>query len=164
MSSNMGVVQKFIELSAYAHAFVGLDAGTAEFNEKWRSIANSSPEEFRGAQHDYIKVTHYDVQVKEVLSDIGFPIDNKDAALNDMVWSTSVQFGPRTKLIKRALNGSVIPSLSVIEIIRAVQDYKISNNSTLFASSPTLQSGLLARAIDERSKLLDLEKKAYEVE
>ena len=164
MSSNMGVVQKFIELSAYADAFVGLGVGTAEFNEKWKNIANNCPEEFRSAQHDYIKNTHYDVQMKSVLSDIGFPIFNKDAALNDMVWSTSVQFGPRTKLIKRALDGLVVSSLSVIEIIRAVQDYKIANNSSLFASSPTLQPGLLARAIDEKKRLLDLERAAHEIE
>ncbi|QXH63910.1 hypothetical protein [Pseudomonas azerbaijanorientalis] len=164
MSSKMGVVQDFIEKSAYVEAFSGLEAGTSEFNEKWKSTARNYPEQFREAQHNYIKKTHYDVQVNVILSGIGFPISNKIAALHDMVWSTSVQFGPQTKLIKRALQGSTLSSMSVEDIICAVQDYKVANNSRLFASSPTLQPGLLARAVDEKRKLLELEITDAEVE
>jgi hypothetical protein len=164
MSSRKGVVQEFIEQSAYAIRFSGLDAGTDEFNNIWRDIATNYPEEFRSAQHDYIKKTHYDVQIRSVLSRCGFPIHNKNAALNDLVWSTSVQFGPRSRLIEKAIKSVDISSASIIEIIGAVQDYKISKNSSLFASSPSLQSGLLARAKDEKRKLLELEMADYEVE
>ena len=164
MSSRMGVVQEFIEQSAYAISFSGVEAGTDEFNNIWRGTASNYPEEFRIAQHDYIKKTHYDVQIRSVLSRIGFPIHNKSAALNDLVWSTSVQFGPRSRLIEKAIKNLDISSASIIEIIGAVQDYKISNNASLFASSPSLQSGLLARAKDEKRRLLELEKADYEVE
>lgn len=160
----MGVVQDFIQLSAYAETFFGLEAGTSEFNEKWKSIAKRNPEEFREAQHEYIKRTHYDVQVDAILRGIEFPISDKSAALHDMVWSTCVQFGPQTKLIKRALQGLTLSSMSVEDIICAVQDYKTANNSRLFSSSPALQAGLLARAVDEKRKLLDLEVAGAEIE
>ena len=164
MSSKMGVVQEFIEQSAYSNRFSGVEAGTDEFNKIWRDIASNHPKEFRSAQHDYIKKTHYNIQINSILSRCGFPIHNKNAALNDLVWSTGVQFGPRTKLIEKAIKDLDISSASIIEIIGAVQDYKISNNARLFASSPTLQPGLLARAKDEKRKLLELEMTDYEIE
>ena len=81
-----------------------------------------------------------------------------------MVWSTSVQFGPQTKLIIKAIKDLDMLSASVVDIICAVQDYKISNNSRLFSSSPDLQPGLLARAKDEKRRLLELEQTDNEIE
>jgi len=164
MSSKMGVVQHFIKSSQYISRFAGLQAGSSDFNNRWKEIANENTEAFRKAQHDYIKSTHYDVQLNDVLKEVGFPIENKNAALHDLVWSTSVQFGPKTKLIKNATLGLNFSSVSVVDIISAVQDFKVSNNNKLFASSPALHSGLIARAIDEESRLLDLEASGFEFE
>ncbi|ANJ54281.1 hypothetical protein PMA3_03530 [Pseudomonas silesiensis] len=164
MSSKMGVVQKFVEQSEYFYTFLGTDAGTEEFNNRWKDIASSNPQEFRNAQHDYIKKTHYDVQMSDILRHHGFPVENKNAALNDMVWSTSVQFGPQTKLIIKAIKDLDMLSAPAVDIICAVQDYKISNNSRLFSSSPDLQPGLLARAKDEKRRLLELEQTDNEIE
>ncbi|POA74776.1 hypothetical protein C1890_24425 [Pseudomonas sp. DP16D-R1] len=147
----MGVVQDYIQLFAYAETFFGLEAGTSEFNEKWKSIAKRNPEEFREAQHEYIKRTHYDVQVDAILRGIEYPISDKSAALHDMVWSTCVQFGPQTKLIKRALQELTLSSMSVEDIICAVQAYKAANNSRLFFKFPCI-AGRAARKSRGREK------------
>jgi hypothetical protein len=55
-------------------------------------------------------------------------------------------------------------SASVVDIVSAVQEFKVGNNDKLFASSPTLHSGLKARAIDEKSRLLDLEGSGLEID
>jgi hypothetical protein len=164
MSSKMGVVQKFIEQSAYRDMFAGLDAGTRKFTETWKRIAKNHPQAFRAAQHDYIKNTHYAVQMDAVLDAIDFPVANKSAALHDMVWSTSVQFGPRTELITRALHGLSPASMSVNDIICAVQDYKISRISSLFSRSPLFQPRMYARAVDEKRTLLELAMSGAEIE
>ncbi|MNQ77894.1 hypothetical protein D3C85_927870 [compost metagenome] len=162
MSSKMGVVQEFIEASSYKSDFEGLSPATKEFNGKWKLIAELSPEDFRKAQHDFIKNTHYNAQIK-FLKTNGFPTNHARAAIHDMIWSSSVQFGPYTRIIIRALDGRDITQLSDIEIITKVQDYKIDKNEILFASSPALWSGLLERAESEKSRLIELASRNLEI-
>lgn len=156
MSSTMGVVQKFIESSIYKNEFLGLTAATDDFNKKWKEIAVREPEKFIKAQHDYIRETHYKPQL-DVLKNNSFPLNHDRAAIHDMIWSTSVQFGPTTRLIIRALTGETTSAMKDPEIITKVQNYKIENNERLFSSSPTLWNGLLNRAKDEKTRLLELE-------
>ena len=94
----------------------------------------------------------------------GIHINHKRAAIHDMIWSTSVQYGPYTNIIIKSLDGLSFDSATDIQIITAVQDYKYDNVEKKFRSSPTLWAGLKARAISEKNKLLELEKDNYEVE
>lgn len=155
-SSNMGVVQKYIAASKYSAEFAGLAPATPAFNQKWREIASEHADEFSDEQHDFIKLTHYDEQMK-VLRDNGLGLSNGRAALQDLIWSTSVQYGPKTKLIVRALAGLDVGSMTDRDIIIKVQDYKYLNVEAHFFSSPNWWNDLKARAAGEKQKLLMLE-------
>ncbi|WP_157093224.1 hypothetical protein [Buttiauxella noackiae] len=163
LSSNLGVVQQYIDKSKFKSHFQGLQAGSEQFNNVWRNIANSSRKEFADEQFNFIKETHYDVQII-FLAKKGIVIKNKRAAIHDMIWSTSVQYGPYNDVIYKATAGMSFDSSSDAEIITAVQDYKYNHVESKFVSSPNLWPGLKARALDEKNKLLELAQTNYEVE
>lgn len=163
LSSKLGVVQNYIQQSKYKNRFDGLQVGTQAFNAEWKRIANEDEKGFSHDQYLFIKKTHYEVQL-EFLAKHGIHINHKRAAIHDMIWSTSVQYGPYTNIIIKSLDGLSFDSATDIQIITAVQDYKYDNVEKKFRSSPTLWAGLKARAISEKNKLLELEKDNYEVE
>jgi hypothetical protein len=155
MSSKQGTVQQFLKSTPFGHQFEGLIPGSKEFNAKWKSVAKSEPD-FEAAQHDFIKKTHFDKQM-EHLKGAGIDLSNNGAAVKDSVWSTSVQFGGGTDLIKNALAGKDISKLSDREIVSAIQDYKIANNDRLFKkSSDNVKEGTLNRAVKEKDRLSKL--------
>ena len=148
-------LNKFLASSGYAPQFAGLRPGSPEFNAKWKQIAVSDPA-FGTAQHDFIKSTHYDPQMA-LLGKSGIDLSQRGAAVQDAVWSTSVQFGGQTSLIKSALAGKDLSKMSDAEIVTAIQNYKIAHNSDLFRnSSAATQASTLNRASAERSRLLAL--------
>jgi hypothetical protein len=148
-------LSKFLASSGYASQFAGLTPGSPEFNAKWKQVAANDPA-FGTAQHDFIKSTHYDPQIA-LLGKSGIDLSNRGAAVQDAVWSTSVQFGGQTSLIKSALAGKDPSKMSDAEIVSAIQNYKIAHNSDLFkSSSAATQASTLKRASVERNRLLAL--------
>ncbi|MFM0060052.1 hypothetical protein PQR64_30915 [Paraburkholderia phytofirmans] len=148
-------LNKFLNSSGYASQFAGLKPGSPEFNAKWKQIAASDPS-FGTAQHDFIKSTHYDPQMA-LLGKSGIDLSKRGSAVQDAIWSTSVQFGGQTSLIKSALAGKDPSKMSDAEIVTAIQNYKIAHNSELFkSSSAATQASTLNRASVERSRLLAL--------
>lgn len=156
MSSKKGVVQDFLRSSAYGQQFAGLEAGTAAFNERWQQVAAHDPK-FAQAQHDYIKRTHFDVQ-RAQLARSGIDLSKRGAAVQDAVWSTAVQFGGKTSVIRDALAGKDVNALTDAQIVTAVQEYKQVHNSALFkSSSPATRAEVLKRERHEESSLLALD-------
>ncbi|WP_436264130.1 hypothetical protein [Paraburkholderia terricola] len=148
-------LNKFLASSGYASQFAGLTPGSPEFNAKWKQIAVGDPA-FGTAQHDFIKSMHFDPQMA-LLGKSGIDLSKRGAAVQDAVWSTSVQFGGQTSLIKSALAGKDPSKMSDAEIVAAIQNYKIAHNSDLFrSSSAATQASTLNRASVERSRLLAL--------
>lgn len=89
-----GTVKVFLESQEgkqYAPEFSGLVPGSAEFSNKWREISSREPEALHQAERDFIYRTHYLPSAKKA-DDSGLDINNP--AIQDMVWSTSVQHGP----------------------------------------------------------------------
>lgn len=156
-STNKGVVQEFLQYRpAIGAEFKGLVPGTERFNDLWRLLAVADPRGFHDAQHDFIQHKFYDVQMKR-LQDSGVDLSQRGPAVQDMLWSTSVQYRGLTKgIVTGALAGKDLTGLSDADIVSAVQDYKRDHNSSLFASSPTYWPGLLKRAANEKQDLLDL--------
>ena len=161
LSSSKGRVQEFLKKSPYGAEFEGLTPGSQEFNAKWKELG-ASDKSFGQAQHQFIKETHYDPAMA-ALKKKGIDLSGADPAVKDMLWSTSVQFGPGSdkkgggapSLISNALKGKSAEQMSGADMINAVQDYKVANNSKLFASSSeTVRAGTLRRADAERMTLL----------
>ncbi|MGL5006172.1 MAG: hypothetical protein ACRC53_02100 [Plesiomonas sp.] len=163
LSSNMGVLQQYIQSSKYKQFFDGLTPASSQFNDIWKDIAFKHPQEFREDQHIFIKKTHYDIQINRLKSK-GFIIDHSRAAIHDLIWSTSVQFGAKTNLILKVLNKINSKDITDRELIIAVQDYKRDNTETLFKSSPSWWNDLKKRAISEKESLLELESQSLEVD
>lgn len=163
LSSNLGVVQRYIQSSKYKDFFEGLLPATPQFNAAWKDVAANDPEGFREEQHRFIKETHYDIQIERLKSK-GLLIEHARAAVHDLVWSTAVQFGAKTNLIINALSNSDLQNISDKELIITVQNYKKDNTETLFKSSPTWWKDLKDRADTEKKALLELESKMFEVE
>ncbi|EIC30569.1 MULTISPECIES: chitosanase [Methylomicrobium] len=161
LSSKQGTLQKFLKSSSYGAQFEGLTPGTKEFNQRWKEVAQQDPT-FGSAQHDFIKQTHYDPALAG-LKKAGIDLSGRGAAVQDSLWSTSVQFGAgnekkgAVRLFQKALAGKDVAKMADQEIVSAVQDYKIANNERLFSrSSDQVRAGTLNRAQHEKDQLLNL--------
>jgi hypothetical protein len=160
LSSRTGTLAEYLSVSRYAAEFNGLRTATPEFDAKWRDLAVREPG-FADEQHDFIRRTHYDIQLNR-LAERGLDLQNRGPAVQDALWSTSVQFRNRARAIfEGGLEEKFGPryrlsDLSDSDIVSAVQDYKVAHNSTLFASSPKLWKGLISRAQSEKAALLEL--------
>lgn len=157
LSSKMGEVQKFLKGSKYGDQFAGLEPGTPEFNAKWKEVAKADPE-FGTAQHDYIKATKFDPAMAG-LKKSGIDLSKDGAAVQDAIWSTSVQFGAggAQSLVKNAFKGKDVSKMTEAEKISAIQDYKIANNDKLFSKSDdNVRAGTAKRAVEEKKRLLAL--------
>ena len=162
LASNNGRVYDFLNKKGYSGKFKGATAGTKEFNQTWKELARDP--EFAKAQHEYIKETHYD-KAQAGLAEQGIDLSKRGKAVQDMLWSTSVQFGAGNAkrnngavgMINKALAGRDVDKMSDEEIITAVQDYKLSQNDRLFkSSSANVRAGTAKRAVMEKERLLKL--------
>ena len=158
-SVNTGSLQEYLRKSAYGEHFKGLTPATPAFDAKWKKIAEAYPD-FGKDQHDYTKSKFFDVQV-DALRARGLDLSQRGPAVQDAIWSTAVQFGGKTSLIEKGLHESYgksfdLSKLSDVEIVNAIQDYKIKHNQELFRSSPRLWDSLESRARNEKADLLKL--------
>lgn len=149
-------LKRFTQQGKYSESFRGMDMKSAEFDAKWKEL--SKDPEFGKQQHEFIKGSHFDPQHK-TLQKAGIDLSKRGAAVQDAIWSTSVQFGGGSGLIKDALKGQDVGKLSDAEIVSAIQDYKKNNNDKLFKSSSSdVRAGTANRAEAEKKRLLALVK------
>lgn len=160
LSTRMGTLQEYLDQSRYGDRFKGLTPTTPAFNAKWKELAKSDPG-FAQDQHDFIGRSHYGEQVA-ALKSAGIDLSDRGRAVQDALWSTSVQFrGLTPRIFAKGLAERFGPDcnvsrLSDTDIVGAVQDYKIAHNASLFKSSPEWQPGLLKRARAEKAALVEL--------
>jgi hypothetical protein len=123
LASKIGRADAFVK-RYYPEEFKGLQGGTPEFTVKWKELAAKDTAGLRKNEHEYIKETHYDPQVKKLETELKLDLSKRSAALRDVVWSVAVQHGPRTDLIvtavKPLLGSGGIKDVSDEEIIHAV--------------------------------------------
>ncbi|WP_343125210.1 peptidoglycan-binding domain-containing protein, partial [Xanthomonas fragariae] len=160
LASNSGTLREYLDRSRYGKDFSGLSPATAAFNEKWTQLARTDPA-FGQDQHDFIKSTHYDKQVASLKAG-GLDLSDRGPAVQDAIWSSSVQYrGLTPSLFREGLTEKFgknyqLADLSDKQIVEAVQDYKYSHTETLFKSSPTQWDSLRHRALNEKQDLVDL--------
>jgi hypothetical protein len=157
LSTNSGTLKEFLNQSAYAENFKNLQPGTKDFNAEWTRLAHSDAG-FGQDQSDFIKKTHYDVQAKS-LKDDGLDLSGRGPAVQDALWSTSVQFrGLTPTIFEKGLEEKFgkdykLSSLTDKNIVDSVQDYKINHNESLFKHSPAQWTSLSDRAVNEKMDL-----------
>ncbi|ETC87695.1 carboxypeptidase [Xanthomonas hortorum pv. carotae str. M081] len=89
-------------------------------------------------------------------------LTGRGPAVQDALWSTSVQFRNLTPgIFQKGLSekfgeGYQLADLSDKQIVEAVQDYKYSHTETLFKKSPGSWNQLRDRALNEKHDLMEL--------
>lgn len=160
LSSASGTLQEYLAQSRYGAQFAGLTPATPAFDSKWRELARMDPG-FGADQHAFIGRSHYEAQL-ERLARAGLDVRDRGRAVQDCVWSTSVQLrNLTTRIFREGLQERFgrefrLAELSDRDIVEAVQDYKAAHTTALFKSSPAWHRNLVARAHAERADLVRL--------
>lgn len=151
-SAKNSPVLSFIKGSKFKEKFENLTPGTAQFDSVWKGIASQYPKEFEDDQHEYVKKTYYDVMIAN-LQRKGLDLTAFGPSVQDLVWSTAVQFGPsRTSVFTEPLAGK--SELTDKDIVNLVSEYKIANVATFFKSSgPAIIAGVQTRYVSEKTDL-----------
>jgi len=140
-ATNVGGASEYVARSAYGARFTGLEPGTPAFSERWREVAAADPQGFAKDQHDFIQAKYYDVQLGR-LKDVRIDLSGRGPAVQDALWSTSVQYRGLTRSVFRKgleeAHGKDyrLSDLTDEQIVRAVQDYKHAKVHRHFESSP----------------------------
>lgn len=148
-------VLQFINNSKFKNEFKDLEPATPAFDAKWKEVASKNTAEFKEDQHNYTKKKYYDVMVAN-LQRTGLDLTKYGPAVQDLIWSTAVQFGPaRTSVFTIPLKGK--SELTEKDIVNLVSEYKISQVTELFkSSSASIQAGVKSRYASEKSALLGM--------
>lgn len=123
---------KFVESSPYAGAFHGIAFNTPAFKNKWKQIAAQDPAGFEEAQKQYIEKTHYGPQVN-MLAKFGIDVDSFTQVTQDVIWSTAVQMGGNTSVVKNAIKNVGVDA-SEEQIIKEIYKERWDGGAN-FASS-----------------------------
>jgi hypothetical protein len=116
----------------------------------WKKVATQDPVRFSKLQYDFIEKSHYLPAVQEISDRTGLDISKAPRALQEVLWSTTVQHGPNgaakifTKAIKRvqAKNGGV----KIAQLIGSVYDMRAGQ----FGSSiPNVRAAVRSRFREE---------------
>jgi peptidoglycan hydrolase-like protein with peptidoglycan-binding domain len=160
---NGGNAKKFVNSSKFKwkNEFKSLKAGTSEFSKKWKETVKTHGKEFKTIEHDYIKNTHFDPQIEKIKLKSGKDLRYHSHALNDVIWSTSVQMGPQSKVVLNAMDKVKISysetkeyDKELIQEIYNERGRKKSNGDLVYFSknSQNIQLGVSKRFVSE-SKL-----------
>ena len=154
-SAKNSPVLQYIARSKFKNDFEGLEPATSAFDSKWKEVASSKSQEFKDDQHDYVKRVYYDVMIAN-LQRAGYDMTKYGPAVQDLVWSTAVQFGPgRVTIFTVPLKGK--SELTDKDIVNLVSEYKLSQVDTLFkSSSENIRTGVKNRFASEKTALLGL--------
>lgn len=153
------------EGSQWRAAFAGKQPGTPEFGKAWKDIANRAPDAFQEAQHKYIERSHYTPVVNAARQATNVDISQHSKALQNAVWSTAVQHGPRTQFVTQAIDNVKEQNIQPDDpdfdrsMINAIYDERGRTNAKgqvvhFHSSSPAKQQEQLRRFANERDQSL----------
>jgi len=175
-SSNMGVVQKFVEwlqeqpypYSEYGNLLARYEINSDEFIASWRELGDADTVGFAQLQEDYVKPTYFDVGANNLWERYGFDIRRHSEALQSVLWSNCVQhgnyYGAQVFGDAAELDGQDLYRMSDVEIIQNIYEVKLTDMSWS-SGAPELRSGLFNRWRNERQDalaMLDAEQYAIE--
>lgn len=150
-------LNSFLKKSKFKEHFDGLEPATPAFDAKWKEVAAKYNKEFKEDQHRYTKMAYYDVLVANLMR-YNIDVSKFGPSVQDLVWSTAVQFGPGSLAVsafKDPLYGKA--QLTDKDIVSLVSDYKYANVDKYFkSSSQNIQDGAKKRYLAEKKDLLSM--------
>lgn len=150
-------MDSFLRGSKYKDEFAGMVPGTPAFDAKWREVAAKDPIGFESEQKEFISDNYYSPALNGARRS-GYDLTSRGPAVQDALWSTSVQYGPgkTSRIIERTFGDEDISMLSDAEIVSRIQDNKLKNVENDFKKSPSLWGGLRNRIKSEKDALVGL--------
>ena len=127
-------LMQYINQSEYKDEFTGLRPGTDEFNAKWREIAGREPKEFEASQRDFMVSTQYSYMSNKLAKN-GVDLSGRGDGVQEMIFSTSTQYGKKSEVILDALEGKNVDGMTDNEIIETVTAHKIATVDKHFPSA-----------------------------
>lgn len=153
LASKAGSLNGYLKNSKFGSQFKGLRPNSPAFKQKWKQLAKSNPQAFHADQHNYIKKTHFD-PMRSRANKLGIPNTN---AVNQVLWSTSVQHGPGWKGIKRAWRPGMSESQFINNVYRQrAGQFQRSRYYNSNAKRRRVRSGVLNRFRNENRDALRL--------
>lgn len=144
--------KKFIDNSIYKDEFKGLDFNSKAWQNKWKQIAQQDPEMFKQAQKEYIGMTHLKPQVEKIIKETDISLNDRNPVLLDVIWSTAVQYGPKTNVVTNAIK-KVGKGASDEDIIRAIYDERWSGGKRFASSTAQVKQGVYNRFFGQDGEL-----------
>lgn len=163
LASNMGSVDKFLNFLKTNNAFYynelsgakKMDGNTfgTNFDNAWRSIANSDETGFLELQRIYIKANYYDVSAASLLKKYNFNIEEHSWALQNVLWSTAVQHGANGAV---NIFKTVGLDQSDRDLIIAIYDERSNVDKYFYSSSDAVKEAVKNRFKNEKNDALNM--------
>ncbi len=172
ISSRQGTMDRFLEFLKAHDPNIGdrLSRSGADntgstqgaFPSEWKNIAAENPEYFEGLQRQFIKETHYEPALAEILGRTGKDLSQCSPTVHQVLWSTAVQHGPKgaAGIFEEALKGSgskgggaegaFINEGEVIDRVYALRSTKFGS------SSNEVRAAVLSRFRQEKQLALSM--------
>lgn len=161
LASNTGSADSFVNwLQQQGHPFGNIlgqhPTGSTAFSAAWKYCAEEASDEFEQLQHDYIQQAYYDPAV-ETLREESFNIENHSEAMQQVIWSRAVQYGPGNivEMFNTAVKYLGFDNLSYVDaidfdanMIRAIY-LTVCRSEEWTNGSPALRAGLYERFENE---------------
>ena len=166
-ASNAGVPADFVAWlirQGYQHGHTLSRAGapgSPSFSQTWAYVAENDYDGFLTMQHEYVKQQYYDPAV-QYLRQAGFNAEKHSVAMQDVIWSRAVQYGPGliVEMFEAAAQALGHPNLSYVDddvfdgdLIRAIY-IDVCMTPEWTNGSLALRQGLYARFEAECSDAL----------
>lgn len=144
--------------------FANLTPGTTAFTSKWKELVDAHPDDFKDAEHQFIKETHFDKLVQHTINETNVDVRYHSHTLNDVVWSTAVHHGPENNVIINAINATgftpaenKIYDEALIKAIYQERGRKKTDGKLAYFSKNSLevQAGVSSRFIREGKEALE---------
>lgn len=156
ISSKAGTMHQFIDylsdkapswaqkLKAAGSANTGGRQG--RMPEVWKQIAAENPDKFSNLQHDFIQESHYLPAVQEISEKTGVDVSQQPRAVQEVLWSTAVQHGPRgaAKIFSKAVQRAQTKNggLQTARLIGSVYEMRAGQFQS---SDPDIRSAVRSR-------------------
>lgn len=175
LSSRAGTMVRFIEylrehapewaerLSSCGPANTGSVHG--RMPREWKRIAAEDPERLARLEYEFIKKSHYEEALTQVRELTGVDLSRSSAALQEALWSTAVQHGPRgaAEIISRAIGRAIRPDGTVSDE-RLIHEIYSSRSRYFKASTRRVRTAVQQRFSEEKRVVLAMLKNAKDVQ
>jgi len=122
---------------------------------EWKKIAAEDPERFAQLQQDFITQTHYIPALQEIQERTGVDVQGQSPALQEVLWSTAVQHGPRgaARIFSSAIGKGEPAKGGATQFEQKLIDKVYSARGKQFGGSSVRVASAVKRRFEEEKQL-----------